>query len=86
MHYFSALVQNVGLQVVDVIKIDVEGGGYEVIMGGMSIIKRHKPVIFFEVHNAKERKALEMLNNLGYNIMEKPGDMYIAFSNIMTQK
>lgn len=71
---------------VNVIKIDVEGSGYEVITGGMNTIKRYKPVIFFEVHNVKERGALKLLRKLGYDIIEKPGDMYIAFPNIIKAK
>ena len=41
-------------------------------------MKIFKPIIFYEVHNAKERESLEILKMLGYYILSKPGDMYIA--------
>lgn len=80
------LVQEHHVQQVDIIKIDVEGLGYEVITEGTITIKRYKPAVFFEVHSIKERKALELLRTLGYNIIEKPGDMYIALPNTIKAK
>lgn len=33
---------------IDFIKIDVEGGEYDMLVGGSEIIKKHKPIIVFE--------------------------------------
>lgn len=56
---------------IDFIKIDVEGGEYGVLKGGLSLIKKHRPLILFEF-------------GLGasdyYNI--KPEDIHTIFSDL----
>ena len=39
-----------GIQKIDLIKIDVEGYGGNVLTGGVKIINRFKPIILFEIH------------------------------------
>ncbi|MEM3074695.1 MAG: FkbM family methyltransferase [Candidatus Pacearchaeota archaeon] len=63
---------------VSFLKIDVEGHEYEVICGGIKIIKRDKPDILFEVWNeAKLKKIKDVLNPLGYSF--KQVDCYNNF-------
>ena len=49
------------------IKIDVEGGGLEVIEGALGLIEKHRPLIYFELHaadeNAPELRALRLLRD-----------------------
>lgn len=53
------------IQKVDLIKIDVEGGEFDVLKGGREILKRHRPVIVFEY-------GLGAGNHYGTD----PGDLY----------
>lgn len=57
----------------DLIKIDVEGGGYEVVKGARLILQKHRPLIYLEAHaandEAPELKALrELKTEHGYRI------------------
>ena len=63
-----------------VIKIDVEGAGLEVIKGAASLIEKHRPGIYFEIHaadaEAPELKALAMLREKwGYRITDLNGTL-----------
>ena len=60
------------------IKIDVEGGEYDVIKGGINYLKNHSPKIVMEYlepnrKNESHKKALDLLLSMGYT------------SNIITQ-
>ena len=60
----------------DVLKIDVEGFGQEVMDGGLKIIKKYKPLIILEVHphfigNDKAITKITFLMNMGYKIVSK---------------
>lgn len=48
------------------IKIDVEGNEYSVIMGCKKLIAKYKPVIYFEAHETKELSKI-------YNFLDKHG-------------
>ena len=76
------LVQNLQLPSVDVIKIDVEGVGAEVVEGGLKTIRGYKPIIFFEVHNTSEKQTIRKLKRRGYEVIERNGDMYILLPSI----
>jgi len=73
----DTLVAKFSLNKVDVIKIDVEGAGGEIIEGGIKTITSYKPVIFFEVHNNSERIAIKRLEKIGYRVIKRHGEMYI---------
>jgi len=73
----DTLVQKLRLPYIDVIKIDVEGAGAEIIKGATKTIIKCKPVIFFEVHNKAERLVVRELENLDYIAIERFGDMHI---------
>lgn len=73
----DTLVSSQGLKRVDVVKIDVEGYGYDVIKGASSTIKEFKPHIILEVHRTStynnELKAVNLLVkefNYTYQILE----------------
>jgi FkbM family methyltransferase len=49
------------------LKIDVEGGGGDVLAGARLLITIHRPVIFIELHNIEERIAIAaMLSEFNY--------------------
>jgi hypothetical protein len=73
----DTLVAKLSLNRVDMIKIDVEGAGGEIIEGGIKTITSYKPIIFFEVHNNSERIAVRRLKKIGYTIVKRHGEMYI---------
>jgi FkbM family methyltransferase len=54
-----------------IIKIDVEGGEYNVLKGGADLLSRHKPIIAMEHleagrHNEKHQEAVNLLRGLHY--------------------
>ena len=55
---------------VDAIRMDIEGGEYEVIYGMLNTIKRHHPLLLIELHPSSKRKSfLSELNTLGYECL-----------------
>lgn len=65
------------LDKVDVLKIDVEGMEYDVLLGGKTVLETYHPMIYFEtlpifydttVHNIKT--IYEFLDDLGYKIVK----------------
>ena len=63
-----------------VMKIDVEGAGMEVIQGALNLIREHRPGIYFELHaadqEAPELKALHLLRDeFGYEIRDLNGTL-----------
>lgn len=60
---------------VDVIKIDTEGSEYLVIKGAMSLIRKHHPIIYFEMQSEnllfykhRPRQILKLLKDFGYAV------------------
>ena len=53
----------------DLIKIDVEGLEYNVLLGCENIITKHKPVIYYEAHETNQFKEIyEFLEPKGYRL------------------
>jgi hypothetical protein len=71
------LVKKLHLPCIDVVKIDVEGAGAEIIKGATETIIKCKPVIFFEVHNKAERLAVQKLKSMGYRVLKQYGEMFV---------
>ena len=72
------VVEELHLPCVDVIKIDVEGMGAEVLKGALKTITKCRPAIFFEVHNKEEILALRnLIEELKYRAVRSYGDMYL---------
>lgn len=52
---------------IDVIRMDIEGGEYEVIHGMIGSMKAYHPILFIELHPSPQRKPfLEIVHDLGY--------------------
>ena len=53
----------------DMIKIDVEGYEYNVLLGCENIIDKHQPMIYFEAHETNQFKEIyEFLKHRGYQL------------------
>jgi len=84
MHNNRYISSKLRLPCIDVIRIDVEGAGAEIIKGAIKTIIKCKPVIFFEVHNKAERLAIKELKNLDYTAIERFGDMHILIPYLIS--
>lgn len=78
-------VEKVGL-----IKIDVEGMEFDVLLGAKGILEKHKPIVCFEQHeteftgDAIETKSIDFLRSLGFEIfcMKPEIDQGLVFRRI----
>lgn len=62
------------------IKIDVENFEYQVFRGAESILKQHKPIIYCELWDNKNRyDCFDYLTSLGYKIMVKQDNDIVEF-------
>lgn len=62
---------------IDFIKIDVEGFENEVLLGGMNIIKKNRPIIYVEIFEENRNKVDKTLSGLGYVLKERKIDDYL---------
>lgn len=70
-------LDSLGLDMPDLIKIDVEGHELAVIKGAANIIASNKPMIFYEcLHGAGFDEIYDFLNGLGYKIYWIPVTNY----------
>jgi hypothetical protein len=67
------LVDRLNLRSVDIIKVDVEGAGVQIIKGAEKVVENTKPVILFEVHNKSEKSVIKQLAKKGYKVIKEPG-------------
>ncbi len=49
-----------------ILKIDVEGNEYNVILGAKKFIKKFRPIIIVEIWKEKGKKVINLLRHLGY--------------------
>lgn len=64
----------------DFLKLDVEGGGGEVIAGAQELLSRHRPLLYFELHTAtrmcpEHLAALELRDRFGYELQTLEGEV-----------
>ncbi len=53
---------------IDLVKIDVEGAGYEVVAGMQRILKQARPILVFEVHSTEEWGSRKYLTEADYTV------------------
>ena len=63
-----------------VIKIDVEGHEYQVILGGLETIKRSLPALYIEIFDFETSPIIPLLTELGYTSVPRPEHNYL-FTN-----
>ena len=62
------LLKNKQIKVPDIIKIDVEGGEYNVLKGSRTILSRYSPTIFLATHSVQvNNRCIELLKKQGYS-------------------
>jgi len=65
----DGLVEKMGLMPPDVIKIDIDGGEYDLLLGASRTITKYRPKMIVEVHSfALEEKCQSFLYEHGYSI------------------
>jgi FkbM family methyltransferase len=77
------------LEKIDLIKIDVEGYEMNVIIGGIKVLRRFKPILFIELddnnlklQDSSAKELITLLISLGYNITNAENKEIITeFSN-----
>ena len=76
----DTLIQNLGVNRVDLMKIDVEGAEIDVIKGSLDILKKYHPKIVFEAFNMEYLKQIEKIfKNFNYSIRQIKQKNYIAY-------
>jgi FkbM family methyltransferase len=63
-----------------VMKIDVEGHEYQVILGGLETIKRSLPAMYIEIFDFETSPIIPLLADLGYTSVPRPEHNYL-FTN-----
>lgn len=71
----------------EVIKIDVEGAEYDVILGARKILKNLSPIIYLSIHpkeleliGKSTSELIQLLDDLGYHAYDKHNNKIINFS------
>lgn len=59
------------------LKIDVEGHEWQVILGAKEIIQEHKPSLYVEIFNRDTSPIIPFLENLGYTMYSRPEHNYL---------
>lgn len=71
----DSFVKEIEIQKIDFIKIDVEGGEYDVLLGAVDTLKRFKPKLIIEIHEkivGLRHDVETLLQDLGYSHEHKP--------------
>ena len=78
----STMVQTVRLDdvytgVPSIMKVDVEGHEFEVLLGAENTIKRHKPALYVEIFDYEKSPIVPWLMNMGYRATPRPEHNYL---------
>ena len=72
----------------DLIKIDVEGGEFQVLKGGIDTILAYKPLIYLSLHpeqlkdfGVTPKDLLSLIKSLNYEIINIDGSKFMNFKN-----
>jgi FkbM family methyltransferase len=70
-------------RLLDILKVDVEGYEYQVLLGASAALQRHRPLLICEIearHNADYRAVFDMMRALGYACYARRGGQYRPIS------
>jgi FkbM family methyltransferase len=82
----DSMVKNGEISAPSVMKVDVEGAELMVFRGAIETLRRHKPIIFAEVHSSiLLTQCQELLEGLGYRIEKVDRDPVYALSRDVFQ-
>ena len=62
----DSLLDGLGVERVDLLKIDVDGGDLDVLRGAAAVLRRDRPIVIVELA-ANERAIYDLLRALGYD-------------------
>jgi len=51
----------------NIIKIDIEGGAYDAVLGAEQMIRKHHPIIFLAIDTDQDFVCMDLLKTWGYN-------------------
>lgn len=68
---------------VDLIKMDIQGGEYEALLGAEKILKKFKPILLVEIMNytVTSQKSKSFLQSIGYNLYYLDKDSNLVNEN-----
>lgn len=65
-----------------IVKLDVEGHEFEVLLGAENTIRTHKPSMYVEIFDFDNSPVVPWLKNLGYNtVVPRPEANYLFINN-----
>lgn len=73
------VLEEIGVNRVDLIKIDVEGAEVEVLKGMSETMKRHHPVIVVEVWSENSKLVEEIVSQFGYRVERINREYYLLY-------
>ena len=82
----DALYAHGRLPTPNVIKLDVEGAEYRVLIGALTLLKSVRPKLFIELHGVADEECRSLLHTLGYIVEEEESLATSAFSARSTRQ
>ncbi|MEM3586504.1 MAG: FkbM family methyltransferase [Candidatus Jordarchaeaceae archaeon] len=80
----DSLIEETGLNNLDLLKIDTEGSELRVLYGGISAIRRFRPKIIIEVHSSELReKVVGLLLSEGYQVVHEKVNSNYPFVSVL---
>lgn len=62
-------VEMVGVDRVDLVKVDVEGAEHHVLEGAVNVLRKYRPILLLEIHGRGQwERASKLLSALGYRL------------------
>jgi FkbM family methyltransferase len=68
----DSFIENESITAVDLIKIDVDGIEYEILLGSQEIIEKFKPILILETNS--DIRILDLCKDLGYQVLNNQLD------------
>lgn len=64
----DSIIETIGIDHVDWLKIDVEGSEYNVLLGAINTLKKNNLKLIMEIFKVNKEKVVTLLTTLGYSI------------------
>ena len=76
----SITIDSIGVDNCALLKLDIEGVEHLALAGSVNLIKKSKPIIFFERHKTNYEEAKNILRECEYDLWELPEYNVVAIS------